>query len=144
MNLDCYNHYPAPIEYEPNSMRKALKLVLKHLREKDLILPEAHLHKIQEIEFNLVDDSTIIELHRDYMDDPTPTDVITFHHGEVFVSYDTALQESAERKILLAQELYRYHVHGLLHLAGYDDLTTIDHTTMHKLQEELILKFYGR
>ncbi len=138
MNLDCYNHYPAPIDYEPNAMQKRLKKVYKHLTAADLVLPGAHLFSLEAMEYNLVDDATIADLHATYMNDPTPTDVITFHHGEVFVSFDTAQREAKVRGIRLAEELFRYHVHGLLHLAGYDDLNQEDYDLMHKVQEEIV------
>jgi len=142
MNIECYNHYPAPINYEPNSIKKRLKRALKQLVDEKLILPVSHLDDLKEIEFNLVDDLTITDLHDKFMSDPTPTDVITFHHGEVFVSYDTALRESKARDIALSEELYRYHIHGLLHLAGYDDLTERDYEAMHKLQERLVYELH--
>ncbi len=138
MKIACYNHYPAPLAYEPGTMQKRLKKVWQTLLARDLILPHAHTHTLDELEFNLVDDATITDLHAQFMDDPTPTDVITFHHGEVFVSYDTAQREASERAIPLQEELYRYHLHGLLHLAGYDDLTPAEHQQMHTLQEALI------
>jgi len=142
MNIECYNHYPAPIDYEPNSMRKLIKRALKQLVNDGLIQPISHLDDLKEIEFNLVDDPTISELHDKYMEDPTPTDVITFHHGEVFVSYDTAVREAKARNITLSEELSRYHIHGLLHLAGYDDLNEDDYTAMHKLQERLVYELH--
>lgn len=63
------------------------------------------------------------------MNDPTPTDVITFpgdpdmdFAGEVCVSMDHA-HDFAQRKILdFSRELTLYLVHGYLHLAGYDDM----------------------
>ena len=71
----------------------------------------------------LVDDKTIAEVHGRYMDDPTPTDVISFPHGEIVVSAETALREAEARGISPLHELVLYVVHGSLHLAGYDDRT---------------------
>lgn len=141
MDIDCYNHYPAPVDFEPNVMKKRLKKVMKFLVAEEAILPAAHFYSLDAMEFNLVDDDTIADLHADFMDDPTPTDVITFHHGEVFVSYDTAVREASKRKINLLEELTRYHIHGLLHLAGYDDLVSEDYERMHALQEKLVELF---
>jgi len=138
MNIDCYNHYPAPIDFEPNVIKKQLKKVLKRLETDNAILTGAHLHNLDTLEFNLIDDETIAHLHDEYMSDPSPTDVITFHHGEVFVSYDTAIKEANARGIHLSEEILRYHIHGLLHLAGYDDLNPEDYDQMHELQEQLV------
>jgi len=140
--IALYNHYPSPIAFEQSTLLPKLKKTYAALTSRSLIKPGAHLETIQEIEFNLINDETICDLHAQFMDDPTPTDVITFHHGEVFISYDTALREADERTIPLAEELFRYHVHGLLHLAGYDDLSEPEYTEMHALQESLISEFY--
>jgi len=74
-------------------------------------------------------DTALAQLHADFLDDPTPTDVITFEGapelgtaGEICVSADRAAAFAAEHKRDFAQELTLYLVHGWLHLAGYDDL----------------------
>ena len=74
-------------------------------------------------------DPALTRLHADYLNDPTPTDVITFegdpeldHAGDICVSVDTALAYAEKHKLPFAEELLRYVIHGWLHLAGYDDL----------------------
>lgn len=71
----------------------------------------------------LVDDRTIAELHERFLGEPGPTDVLSFPHGEIVVSGDTALREARARGIPPVHELALYVVHGALHLAGYDDRT---------------------
>jgi len=91
-----------------------------------------------ELTLVLVDDAEIARIHGEFLEDPTPTDVITFHHGEIVVSHETAAREAAVRQIPLEEELLRYTVHGVLHLIGYDDLDPADHKEMHAVQEGLI------
>ena len=69
----------------------------------------------------LVDDPTIAELHERYLDVPGPTDVLSFPHGEIVVSAETARREAEERGHRPIDELVLYVVHGALHLDGYDD-----------------------
>lgn len=69
----------------------------------------------------LVDDETIAELHERYLNVEGPTDVLSFPHGEIVVSGDTARREANERGIPPLHELVLYVVHGALHLAGLDD-----------------------
>jgi len=69
----------------------------------------------------LVDDATIAELHERYLDVAEPTDVLSFPHGEIVVSGDTARREAKARGIPPLHELVLYVVHGALHLAGHDD-----------------------
>lgn len=92
----------------------------------------------EEIGLVCVDDSVITQIHRDFMNDPTPTDVITFHHGEIIISAETAAREAAERRLTVEEELLRYAVHGLLHLAGYNDHEDGERKTMHARQEAII------
>jgi probable rRNA maturation factor len=49
-------------------------------------------------------------------------DVLAGTAGEVCVSVDTAARYAREAGRDFAEELSLYLVHGLLHLAGYDDL----------------------
>lgn len=94
-----------------------------------------------ELSFVFLTDAALAQLHADFLDDPSITDVITFEGdpasgfaGEICVSVDAALRQTAPqhaasarplpRKLLSAfsAELTLYLVHGWLHLAGYDDL----------------------
>ena len=60
--------------------------------------PEAPLVSLPEIEITIVDDADIARVHGDFLDDPTPTDVITFHHGEILISAETALRQGREHE----------------------------------------------
>ncbi|WP_438482479.1 rRNA maturation RNase YbeY [Oleiharenicola lentus] len=82
-----------------------------------------------ELSLVFVTDKKIAQIHADFMDDPTATDVITFEGdsaaslaGEICVSADTAFNYAREHRRDFATELTLYIVHGWLHLAGYDDL----------------------
>lgn len=79
-----------------------------------------------------VGDREIAQLHADFLDDPSVTDVITFpgepHPGEDFageicINVDQARRAAREHGQSLAAELRLYLVHGWLHLAGFDDAT---------------------
>jgi probable rRNA maturation factor len=70
------------------------------------------------------------ELHAGFLDDPTPTDVITFQGdrllgaaGEICVCADVARDYARIHRGDFASELSLYIVHGYLHLAGFDDTT---------------------
>lgn len=82
---------------------------------------DAPLGSLEEIEVALVDDETISAVHGEFMDDPSPTDVITFEHGEIVIGVETGVRQAEEHGEALERELLRYLVHGLLHLAGHED-----------------------
>ena len=86
----------------------------------------------------VVDDATIHELNRKYLDHDYPTDVLSFvlendaSHldGEVIVSIETAAASCQRYGWTAEEELLLYLVHGLLHLVGYDDHTQPDRQRM--------------
>jgi probable rRNA maturation factor len=98
---------------------------------------------LAEVHFVLVSDRRIAALHGEFMGDPSPTDVITFLHGEVVISAETALREARARGLPPAEELARYAVHGLLHLAGWLDSDPEAAAEMRQMQEK-ILRRAGR
>jgi probable rRNA maturation factor len=79
----------------------------------------------------LVRDRQMATLHEEWLGIPGPTDVITFDlatgprrhglHGDIAVSTETALRAARELGWPPRCEVAYYVVHGLLHLAGYDD-----------------------
>lgn len=96
------------------------------------------LGSVQEVCFVLVSDARIAALHAEFLADPTPTDVITFLHGEVVISAETAAREAGQRGLRIAEEIARYAVHGLLHLAGWSDSRTAAAAQMHTVQEKIL------
>lgn len=82
-----------------------------------------------ELSLAFLTDPALADLHDQFLDDPTTTDVITFEGepdfgtaGEVCVSADTAATFAKKHNKDFSEELTLYVVHGWLHLAGYDDL----------------------
>lgn len=73
-----------------------------------------------------------------------PTDVITFEHGEILVCPEVARGEAWARGLPVAQEVFRYIVHGWLHLCGYDDARASDRRRMHAIQERLVARLMPR
>jgi probable rRNA maturation factor len=74
------------------------------------------------------------------MEDPTPTDVITFHHGEIFICPEIAEKQRKEEGLSLHEEVLTYIVHGLLHLTGMNDHSKKDFEAMKKRQTTIVTK----
>jgi len=98
-----------------------------------------------ELSIVFVSDETIAQVHADFMNDPTPTDVITFpadtdmqSAGEIIVSVEHAQSRALELGEPFSRELSLYLVHGWLHLAGYDDRNDDDRAVM-RLAEQRAL-----
>jgi probable rRNA maturation factor len=100
----------------------------------------------------LCTDAEISGLHESFMGIPDPTDVITFpsgdeaspdaaYLGDIAVSFETAAQQAGDAGHSTAREIAFLVVHGLLHLAGYDDQTSAEREAMIGRQEALISEF---
>ena len=117
-------------------LRKAAALAL------DLCVPErgkgiAVLMDLEEVVVTCVSDKRIDKVHRDFMDIEGATDVITFQHGDIVVSVDTAARAAIEHGHGLDEELLIYIVHGFLHLNGYDDADEEERAAMHVVQDKV-------
>ncbi len=103
-----------------------------------IAIAESPLTTLTEVEFTLVTDETIAQVHEEFMQVPGATDVITFHHGEVVISVETAATQAVDFARTTADEVALYVIHGLLHLAGYDDKTPEAFGSMAILQERIL------
>jgi len=111
---------------------KALPLCLSYPGSGSRDLPE-----LGGVEISIVSDGVIAEVHGQFLDDPTPTDVITFQHGELLVSHDTAKSVVQGHQHSALEELFLYIVHGLLHLNGHLDHEADLMTAMHEIQDRI-------
>lgn len=93
---------------------------------------------LEMVEATLISDETIAEIHGEFLDDPTPTDVITFHHGEILISEETARREASGYGKTTDEEVLLYLIHGLLHLHGHTDGQEPERSVMHRLQEDIL------
>ena len=95
------------------------------------------LAELDEIEVTLLDDPAIAAVHERFMAIPGATDVITFQHGEILVSLDTAAAQARELGHSLYHEVVVCAIHGMLHLHGHDDKDANARARMHARQDEL-------
>jgi probable rRNA maturation factor len=100
-------------------MRQVVRTVLEGEGE-----PEA------EISLAFVDNPTIHQLNKRYLDHDEPTDVLSFTlsasgarklEGELVIGAEVAQAQATARGHAVEAELALYVIHGLLHLCGFDD-----------------------
>jgi probable rRNA maturation factor len=97
-----------------------------------------------EVGIHFVSKDEICLLHKQYFDDPTPTDCISLPIedladeyrmlGDLFVCPATAIEYGEKHKVDPYEECTLYLVHSLLHLLGYDDIEENDRSKMEKQQ----------
>ena len=78
-------------------------------------------------------DNYILDINMRYLQHDYFTDIITFDYcegntlsGDLFISLDSVRENASFYGSDFDEELHRVIVHGLLHLAGYDDHTDED------------------
>lgn len=92
----------------------------------------------------VVDDVSIHEMNKTYLQHDYPTDVITFSldeeglSGEIYISAETAREQATEYGVSFTNELMRLAAHGALHLAGYDDASDEQRARMRQLEDKYI------
>ena len=112
---------------------KAVRRCLQSRKRK-----QTDLSKLPKIFVWLISDRRMSRLHRQFLGETGPTDVLTFQHGEIFISVETAKRHAHGFGNSLGRELQLYIVHGLLHLHGLDDRTQSGARKMKKAQEKIL------
>ena len=82
-----------------------------------------------EISIAFVDDPTIRDINKQYLNHDYETDVISFVleesettlTGQLLVSTDTAEKMGRQLGVPVQHEVLLYVIHGMLHLVGFDD-----------------------
>ena len=96
------------------------------------------LTRLSELFVWLISDRRMASLHRRFLHRTGPTDVVTFQHGEIFISVETARRHTRVFGTSLTDELRLYIVHGLLHLHGSDDRKRAGARKMERMQKQIL------
>ena len=124
-------------------------------------LDALHVHADAELAIVLVDEGAMEQLHVRWMDEPGPTDVLSFPMdelrpgregepsppgllGDVVVCPEVAARQAATAGHSREEELLLLTTHGILHLLGYDHAEPDEEREMFALQRRLLLTFLAR
>ncbi len=122
------------------------------------VLDELRIHPQAELSVLLVDEAAMGSLHRQWMDEPGPTDVLSFPMdelrpgrdgeepqpgllGDVVLCPAVAERQAASAGHTPHEELLLLTGHGILHLLGYDHAEPAEKKEMFDLQRRLLLTF---
>ena len=107
-----------------------------------------------ELNLLLVDEAEMTDLHVKWMDEPGPTDVLSFPMdevrphwkelailGDIVVCPTIAKAQGLAADETFAHELAILSVHGLLHIVGYDHAIATEEKEMFALQESLVARW---
>ncbi|GAA5032147.1 rRNA maturation RNase YbeY [Microbacterium fluvii] len=130
--------------------------VLLRLTEHNLA--ELNVSADADVAILLVDEGAMEALHVQWMDEPGPTDVLSFPMdelrpgtddnptpagllGDIVLCPQVAETQAVAAKHSTMDELILLTTHGLLHLLGFDHAEPDDEREMFALQKELIVSF---
>ncbi len=107
--------------------------------------------RYQDIEVVFVGDEQIRQWNQIWLGHDYVTDIITFPYhensslpeGTLCCCATQILRQSEEYHTGFETELLRVIIHGLLHLAGYDDRTEMQRRKMHLLENKYITTLYN-
>jgi probable rRNA maturation factor len=122
------------------------------------VLDQMHVHPQADLSVLLVDTDAMSRLHEQWMDEPGPTDVLSFPMdelrpgsdaepsppgllGDVVLCPEVAARQAAAAGHSSAEELLLLTTHGILHLLGYDHAEPEEEKEMFGLQRRLLLTF---
>ena len=103
-----------------------------------------------EVSLTFVDANEMSELHIKWMDEPGPTDVLSFPMdmpenpgdavtlGDIVICPTVAVRQAMTAGHSSNHEFFILSVHGLLHILGYDHANPEDEKVMFTLQEQLV------
>jgi probable rRNA maturation factor len=123
-------------------------------------LQELKLHRKSELAIQFIDEQAMEVLHIQWMDEPGPTDVLSFPMdelrpgtegeqtppgllGDVVICPQVAAKQAETAGHEPIQEILLLATHGILHLVGFDHAEPDDEAEMFGLQKSILEKFYA-
>ena len=96
-------------------------------------------------EFSFIDNPLITQLHNQYLNSNSPTDVITFNLGsqahpicDIYISVEQAQLNAKEFHTTCTNEIKLLIIHGILHILGYDDNNSHNQSIMEHEQNQIL------
>ncbi|WP_454049235.1 rRNA maturation RNase YbeY [Cellulomonas sp. Marseille-Q8402] len=122
------------------------------------VLDQMHVHPQTDLSIMFVDTEVMTDLHVKWMDEPGPTDVLSFPMdelrpgraddptpagllGDVVLCPEVAVEQARTAGHSTVEEMLLLTTHGILHLLGYDHAEPEEEKEMFGLQRQLLLTF---
>ena len=120
---------------------------------------ELKLHELVELGVTFIDEGPMADLHIKWMDEPGPTDVLSFPMdelrpgsdmsnpsegilGDIVVCPQVAIKQAIVANHETMNEILMLVTHGMLHLVGFDHAKPEEEAEMFSLQRKLLADFY--
>jgi len=121
-------------------------------------LDQMHVHPEAELAVVFVDEAAMEQLHVQWMDEPGPTDVLSFPMdelrpgtedeptpagllGDIVVCPQVAAEQAVTAGHSTMEEILLLTAHGILHLLGFDHAEPEDEREMFGVQRDILVGF---
>jgi probable rRNA maturation factor len=121
-------------------------------------LDQLHVHPDAELAIVLVDEAAMEQLHVQWMDEPGPTDVLSFPMdelrpgteeaitpagllGDIVLCPQVAIAQAEEAGHGALDEMLLLTTHGILHLLGFDHAEPAEEKEMFGIQRDILSGF---
>ncbi len=102
--------------------------------------------KVATLSIVFVENQQIQQLHQQFFNDNSPTDIITFPlndpgepiEADLVISLEMAQENAKYYGVTIEEEIKRLIIHGLLHLAGWKDESPDQQRAMRKKEDDLL------
>ncbi|MBO3115249.1 rRNA maturation RNase YbeY [Winogradskyella sp. DF17] len=101
-----------------------------------------------ELSYVFCTDEYLHKINIEYLNHDTYTDIITFDysvgkklHGDIYISVERVTENAGTYRCSVKEEMARVMVHGLLHLCGYKDKSTVEATIMRGKEDFYLSRF---
>ena len=117
------------------------------------------IHPAADLGFQFVGEDVMEKLHIDWMDEPGPTDVLSFPMdelrpgteaelsapgllGDIVICPSVAAAQAQEAGHEFMDEVLLLATHGILHLLGFDHAEEFERLEMFTIQDQILEAFY--
>lgn len=129
------------IEFDLDEKKKVAQWILDTANDYNFL--------IDNINYIFVSDNYLLDLNKKYLKHKTLTDIITFDNsffnlglsGDIYISIDRVRDNANKFKATFQEELCRVIIHGLLHLCGFKDKSSIDKDKMIEAENIALLNY---
>jgi len=110
-------------------------------------------HTLKRVDYIFCSDEYLLGINQQFLQHDTYTDIITFDLteptdegivGEIYISIDRVKANALEHDTHFTDEMVRVLVHGILHLCGYKDKTSVEQTLMREKEAAYINLFQSQ
>jgi len=146
MSIEINNE--SGVEVDEAALQRLATFALDHL----------YVHPDAELAILLVDEAAMEQLHVQWMDEPGPTDVLSFPMdelrpgsedeitppgllGDLVICPQVAIAQALDAGHSPAEEMQLLTAHGILHLLGYDHAEPDEEREMFGIQREILVGF---